>query len=131
MPQNRWQLGVCFYGGLDFTTTPYSLTNAGTLNGKAFWTQPGGPNTQVFPTQKNNQPWPDYPIPGMIINEFIPWFSPGCLHSIKFWSIIREYDYDTQQSCALITCSICNYVQNVYEPFEEWLEPITHAIVIG
>lgn len=114
---NQWAIGAMFYGGL--------------VNGQPFFVQPGGIGTPVYPTQKNAQPWPEYPIPGLFINEFIPIWTPGCGHSTNFWLVIREYDYVSQNSVALICCSVCTFVENVYSPFEEWLEPITHAIVIA
>lgn len=116
-PTNRWQIGT--------------LYNQGLQNGQPFWTQPGGPGSQVLPTQRNGEPWQDYPVPGLVIQEMSPWFVPGCLHSIKYWAIVREWDYLTNQSCALVTCPVCSYVQNVIEPFEEWLNPIQRAIIVG
>lgn len=117
MATNTWALGTMYYGGI--------------VAGQPFFTQPGGPHTPVFPTQKNAEPWPDFPIPGMIINEYVPWWSPECGHSICEWSVIREFNYNTNSSCALITCRICNFIQAVYEPFENWLNPIEHAIVVA
>jgi hypothetical protein len=117
-PTNRWQIGAMYFNGL--------------MNGSptAFFTQPGGVGTQVFPTQYDG-PWVDFPISGLVISEYTPWWAPGCGHSIRFWKIIRDYDYDTQMSCALITCSVCSFVQNVYEPFEEYLNPTQHAIIVA
>lgn len=116
---NRWEIGVMYYQG----------AMNGTPN---FYTQPDGPGTQVFPTQKNNQPWPEWPAAGgMIINETTPWWSPPCGHSLRFWQVIREYDYDNDVSCALVTCSYCSFVVNVIRPFEEWLNPQQFAIIVG
>lgn len=114
--QNRWQLGVMYGGGL--------------LDGQPFYTQPGGPSTEVFPTQRNAEPWPEYPIPGLVIQEYSPWWSPGCGHSIKSWSIVKEFDYDNDISCALICCRVCLYVQRVVEPYEEILNPQVYAIIL-
>ena len=115
---NRWAIG--------------ELYNLGYQNGVAgFWTQPGGPGTPVYPTQQNAAPWPEYPIPGLVIQEYSPWFSPGCGHSVKTLECIREWDYDTNMSVALICCNICTYVQRTIEPFEEWLNPIQNAIIIA
>src|SRR5271156_354054 len=105
MPTNDWQIG--------------GLYRRGTFNGvPGYFSQPGGIGQPVFPTQQNAQPWPDYPIPGLFIQEYLPWWSPGCGHSIKEWMVIREFDYDSNQSVALICCCICTFVQNVYSPFE-------------
>lgn len=103
----------------------------GLLNGQPFYSQPGGPFTQVFPTQVDAQPWPDYPIPGQILQETNPWWFPNCQHSLKFWSVIREWDYDENIDCALICCSICSYIQAVYRPFDSWLNPIEHSIIVA
>ncbi len=115
--QNRWVIGGLYQLGL--------------LNGQPFYTQPGGIGTQVFPTQANAVPWPEYPVPGLILNEYVPWWAPGCGHSIKYWKIFKEWDYDTNQSCALVCCPACTYVQSVIEPFEEWLNPIQRAIIVS
>lgn len=114
---NTWQLGVMYTGGI--------------VNGLLFFTQPGGPGTEVFPHQKNAEPWPEYPIPGLIINEYVPWWAPPCGHSIKTFKVIREYDYDTQSSVALVTCDVCTFVISVITPFEEWLNPIERAIIVS
>lgn len=98
MPTNRYTVGV-----------PYTFQ----LNGADFFTQPGGPGTQVFPTQQNNTPWADYPIPGLTTNEYVPWFAPGCGHAIKHIKIIPEYDYVNDQPVSLVCCEICTYVQVV------------------
>jgi hypothetical protein len=45
------------------------------------------------------------------------------LHSIKEWTIIREFDYETNMSVALITCRICSYCQGKMEPFDSWYLP--------
>lgn len=103
----------------------------GLLNGLPFYTQIGGRFGKVVPHQANAEPWPDYPIPGLILQEFVPWFSPQCGHSIKSYRIIREFDYETNDSVALITCPECSYVQNYLVPFEAWLDPIIHAIIIA
>ena|SRR5882762_8908386 len=113
---NRWTVGAMYQGGL--------------VSGLPFFTQPGGVGTQVFPSQQNAQPWVEYPVIGEVINEYQPWWPPGCLHSVKFWKIYKEFDYVTQLSCALICCPICTYVQRVVEPYDEILDPIAYAIIM-
>jgi hypothetical protein len=103
----------------------------GLLNGAPFFTQPGGPGTQVFPTQANNIPWTDYPTVGLVLSEISPWWFPPCLHSIKSWKLIREFDYETNQSCCLICCEVCSFVVRAVIPYEEILNPIQYAIVIA
>lgn len=115
--QNRWQIGVMYYPQGPPPTT--------------YFTQPGGPNTPTFPTQANAVPWDAYPIPGLILNEYSPWWAPPCGHSLKEWLVIREWDYDTNMSVALVCCRICSYVVSTIEPFEEWLNPIERAIIVS
>jgi hypothetical protein len=115
--QNRWAIGEMYYGGL--------------VGGQVFFTQPLGPSTAVTPSQQNSQPWTDWPVVGLIINEYSPFWAPGCGHSCKELAIVREFDYETNKSVALICCNICYYVQRVIEPFEEWLNPIQNAIIIA
>lgn len=117
MATNRWQIGALYYPGGPPPTS--------------YFTQPGGIGSKVYPTQKNAEPWPDFPVPGMIINEYVPWWSPNCGHSISEWLIIREYDYDENVDCALICCRVCSYCQAVYRPFSSWLNPIEHAIIVA
>lgn len=117
MTANRWAVGELYYPG----GPP----------GTGYFTQPGGPGTAVFPTQQNGTPWTDWPVVGLVIQEYQPWWAPGCGHSIKEWTVIREWDYETNQSVALVTCRVCSYVQSTVEPFEEWLNPIQYAILIA
>ena len=117
MSQNRWAIGVMYYGGL--------------VDGQPFFTQPGGPGTQVFPTQANAVPWTDYPIPGLILNEYNPWWAPPCGHSLKYFDLIQEFDYETNSSVMLITCAVCNFVVNTIEPASEAYNPIERAIIIS
>ena len=120
MPANRWTLGV-----------PYSFL----LNGAEFFSQPGGPNTAVFP-QEQNGPWADYPIGGMTINETTQWVGTGCGHFTKEYRIVQEFDYVLGQPCQLLTCTICSYVQRVvygasqYGPGELY-DPILYAVIVA
>lgn len=120
--QNRWQIGVMYGNGY--------------VNGQPFFQQPNGPGTAVFPTEQNGQPWSAWPAAGVIpFQEYNPWWSPGCGHSIKFWKIIREFDYDTNQSVALVVCSTCQFVVSAhYQPFDTWFEPTpsnSNVIIVG
>lgn len=115
--QNRWTIGVMYEQGI--------------VSGVPFFTQPDGPGTIVLPTQANAVPWDAYPIQGLILNEYSPWWSPSCGHSIKFWKIFKEWDYDNNESVALVCCSICTFCQSTISPFEEWLNPIERAIIVS
>jgi hypothetical protein len=117
MPSNRWQIGALYYDGY--------------VNGQPFFVQPGGIGTAVFPTQKNAAPWPEYPIPGLVINEYVPIWAPPCGHAISFFKIIRDFDIYTNQSVALVCCSICAFVIRAITPYEEYLNPIQQAIIVA
>ncbi len=117
MSQNRWAIGELYGGGL--------------MNGQPFYKQVGGPGTKVIPTQQNG-PWSAWPAQGSVpIVEYLPIWAPGCGHADSFWKIVREFDYNTNQSCALVLCSQCGYCQQSIEPFELWLNPNQYAIIVG
>ena len=116
-PTNRWAIGEMYFLGL--------------LNGQPFYTQAGGPGTAVTPTQRNGEPWLDYPTVGQVINEFMPFWTPGCGHSICTWKLIKEWDYDTNMDCCLVACEVCSYVQSVIEPYDLALNPQQYAIIIS
>jgi hypothetical protein len=116
MTQNRWQIGA--------------LYNKGLQNGFPYWTQPGGIGSQVFPTQYSG-PWVEYPIPGLEITEYIPWWSPACGHSNKFLKLIKEWDYDSNSDCCLVCCSLCTFVIRVIIPYDLALNPTLNAIIVA
>ena len=115
-PTNRWAIGEMYGGGL--------------LNGNPFYVQPLGAGTPVYPRQKDAAQWDEYPVPGLVIQEYSPIWSPGCGHSIKFPKLIPEFDYTTNTTIMLIACSICGYVQRVITPIDETYNPIENAIII-
>jgi hypothetical protein len=116
--ENRWAVGTMYGNGY--------------LNGQPFFTQPAGPFTAVLPPTPNNVPWEEYPIKGLVISAYVPWFSPGCQHAIKQWKMIQEFDYDTNQSVELVCCLICAYVQSShFQPAETWLDALLYPIIIG
>lgn len=116
MPSNRWVIGEMYQPG----------------GPNGFFTQPGGPGTQVFPTQKNAAPWPEWPAAGgMIIQEYSPWWSPQCGHSIKMWRLIQEYDYVENESVMLVCCNVCTLVQGVLRPASLAYDPIQEAIIMA
>lgn len=105
----------------------------GKLNGVDFYTQPSGAFGPVFPATPNGEPFTDWPVIGIVVSAYQPWFSPGCLHAIKQWRMIQEYDYNTNESVELCTCFICSYVQSAhFRPASTWFdEPLLYPIIIG
>lgn len=114
MATNNWQVGV-----------PYTLD----LNGQPFFTQPEGAGTAVFPTQQNG-PWADYPVPGLVINEYSPWWAPPCGHAIKNYKLIPEYDYTTNKQVMLVCCNICTLVVQAMN-FDDAYDAQNFPIIIG
>lgn len=110
MATNRWSVG--------------SLYPEGGLHDIA-WSQPGGPGTRVFPQQQTGQ---DY-FSTKPFSELSGVFVSPCGHYQDNPTIQREYDYDTNQSCALVQCSLCGYVAYVIEPFEDALSTIQYPWV--
>src|SRR5690242_11159438 len=108
----------------------------GTYNGVAnYFTQPGGPFTQVFPALPQAQPWPEFPGPSSMVFSYGPWIMPGCLHPIHGFRIIQEFDYDTNQLVSLLTCSCCQYVQRAVEGVDQYgptavYNPLTYAVIV-
>lgn len=112
MPANAWALGA--------------LYPPGGLNGVA-WKQPGGPGTQVFPQQQTSVDLlsitPFSELTGVMFS--------GCGHSIDQPLIQTEFDYETNESCALICCPMCGYVNWVVEPASAALDTVQYPMLIA
>jgi|SRR5579863_566048 len=104
-PANSWEIGALY-------------PSPGGLGG--FWKQPGGVGTQVFPAQQTGV---DY-FSIKPFSELSGVFSAICGHYINYPLVQREFDYTTNQSVALVTCSACGIVQYTIEPFEAALNTV-------
>lgn len=93
------------------------------------WTQPGGPGTTVFPQQQSN-PWANYPVAGQFFIEASGLWTVGCGHWVDYPYVWRDYDACTGESCAIVSCPICSYIQYLMEPYEAFDDPLTNAITI-
>lgn len=99
------------------------LPPIGTLYHKNYngiaWSQPGGPNTTVFPQQNDGQ-FAGYPILGNIISEAGEslWHSP-CGHGWDCMLVERDFDDSTHKSVAVYQCPICSLILQYVEPFED------------
>lgn len=108
---NSWQVGALY--------PPGGLNNIA-------WTQPGGIGTQVFPAQivggsyESTEPF----------NERSGIFNCGCGHSQNQALIQREFDYDTNQSVALVCCPLCGFVSYTLTPFEAVLDTVYQPITV-
>lgn len=115
-PTNDWQLGTTYY-----KTGPYSI-----------FSQPGGPFTAVLPALSQGQSWPDWPGAGSMVFSYGPsWIGIGCLHPVHSFDIIRDFDYTTDESVALLTCPACSYIQRGVEPFEAIYDPNLYCVIIA
>lgn len=88
------------------------------LNGGlgGFWSQPGGPNTTVFPQQETGNT--DY-FSTKPFNELTGQYMGVCGHSFNEVLVQRDYDLDTATSVALLCCPLCGCVQRTIEPYED------------
>lgn len=124
MPQNSWQLGTMYRGGM--------------LNGTPFFTQPGGAFTKVLPELPQGARWFDWPGAGSMVFSYGPWIGIGCLHSIHEFNVIQEVDYTQSppQLVALLTCPVCSYIQravpgtSLYGPTEVY-DPNLYAVIVA
>jgi hypothetical protein len=89
---NTWEVGT-------FYVQPHGN------NGQ--WTQPGGPNTQVFPAQATGV---DY-FSVHPFSELTGYQVAGCGHYQNCPTLQQEYDEDTDQLVILVICSLCSYIQ--------------------
>ena len=106
MPSNDWQVGALY--------PPGGLNNIK-------WSQPGGVGTLVYPQQQTGV---DY-FSTTPFSELSGVFNSGCGHSFDEPLVQREYDYNTNQSVALIQCPLCGFIIYTLEPFESALDTIT------
>ena len=117
-----------------------SQASIGTLYDPHFnniaWSQPGGPGTQVFPAQANNQPYTFYPVMGITLNEVGQslWLFAFCGHGGDVVRVFKDYDPTTGMSAAVICCCVCSTVQRLVEPYEDAIisieMPIKYPILI-
>ena len=114
---------------------PVTQSQVGTLYDPKWsgiaWSQPGGPNTTVYP-QQNNGPFTDYPVVGQVFAEsgMGLWRGP-CGHGWDCFLVQRDYDPSTGESVAVICCPLCSLILNLIEPYESWVDPLTHPILVG
>jgi len=71
------------------------------------WTQPGGPGTLVYPQQRINEAWENYPVPGQFFIESSGLWVAGCGH----WMDAPRIFIDS--GMAVVCCALCSYIQYV------------------
>jgi hypothetical protein len=81
------------------------------------YTQPGGAGTLVYPQQP--------------MGERSAQYAAGCGHWFNCWTILEAYDDVKEVQAAIIACPLCFYVQQIIEPYEEYLNYIRHPIVVA
>ena len=95
------------------------------------WTQPGGPNTVVYP-QQDNGPFTAYPVPGQFFAESgqALWRGP-CGHGWDSFQIWFDYDDSTHMSVAIVACPICSITLNYIEPASRAYDVMQFPIIVG
>jgi hypothetical protein len=103
MPSNTWEIGALY-------------PQPGGING--IWTQPGGPNTTVYPKQESGNTDLFTQVP---YNELTGQYIGSCGHSFNSCMVFREYNYNDDISVALLSCPQCGCVQRTVQPYEDAL----------
>lgn len=93
------------------------------------WSQPSGVGGLVYPQQNTGS----FGYPGDQIRMQEPgqglWTS-GCGHWWSCMSVQKDYNYCTQQNCAVFLCPVCGYVIKTVTPYELIDDPIAYMILI-
>lgn len=84
------------------------------------WTQPGGPNTTVYPKQAN-QPFLNYPVPGQFFSESSGLFQVGCGHSVDYPKIFVDAGEVGGIQMAAVCCPLCSFIQ-YYIPVSQYYD---------
>jgi hypothetical protein len=112
MAVNDWQLGTLYVkGGLP-----------------GYFTQPGGPNTVVYPKQV--QASSDY-LSIKPFTEYTAQYLFGCEHAANEVMVFTDWDYDTNMSVALLCCPLCSFVQRTIEPASDAIGPSNAATLLN
>ena len=99
-------------------------------NGLPFWSQPGGPGTQVFPALPTQFPSQNmgYPQVVMAYPSLYVW---GCLHPTNTAEIFEVYDPYIGEQVALVCCPLCSYIQQIIVPYSAYSNYEDTPIVVG
>lgn len=120
MPQNGWQLGTLYKKGGAYFGAP---------NGLGFgFQQVGGPFTPVTPAQTVDPSSNIPPFSSASTSQATGQFAYGCGHIVNNPEVWRDFDYETNMSCAVITCPLCSYINSLVEPYEAWLNTFTNPV---
>jgi hypothetical protein len=84
------------------------------------WSQPGGPNTTVYPQQENG-PWLQYPVPGQWFSESSGLFSVGCGHWVDLPKIFVDVGLIGGIRMAAVCCPLCSFIQ-YYIPLTQYYD---------
>lgn len=109
MATNGWTLGTMYYAAGGFGL-PGGV-------GRGF-TQPGGPFTLVYPLQVVDPSSTIAPFSTNPVTEQTGVMSFACGHFADEPMIIRDFDYTTNMSVALVCCPRCSCITSTIEPFE-------------
>lgn len=85
------------------------------------WSQPGGPNTPVFPAQVTG----GFDLLSIKpFNERTGQYIGVCNHSFNECCVFRDIDTVTGLSVALLACPLCSCIQRTIEPYEDALTAV-------
>ena len=89
-----------------------------------YFSQPGGPFTQVFPAQVTGST--DY-FSERPFSELTGQYMMGCQHSVNYVTVYVDVYMTDGIRVALLCCSICSYIQRVIKPAEDALTGSSNA----
>jgi hypothetical protein len=112
----QWQVGQLYKGGL--------------INGLPVWTQPGGQGTPVFPQPPTQFPT-NYMGYAQVVMSYPALYQFGCLHFQNCPEIFSVYDPYAGVQVALLCCSQCSYIQEIFSPAETYWNYEDTPIVVG
>jgi len=90
------------------------------------WSQPGGPNTTVYPQAKDSAPG-QFETPLTPSGQYIP----GCGHAQNALRVWEEYDPESGEQAAIICCGVCTFVIEIIIPYSLYLNYLQNPIVIA
>lgn len=103
------QLGTLFYDGKVY--------------GQQYYTQPGGPGTNVFPQQQQG--------------EQVALWVAGCGHWFNHWDVRENnfnppsFDVNYTELSAFLLCPLCGFVQRIISPYDGIYDNISNYILLA
>lgn len=99
------------------------LYNSGRVNGLPVWSQPDGIGGLVYPQMPQTLSGQPAVYPSL--------YAWGCGHRTNTAEIFTVFDPYSNQQVALVTCSMCSFIQQIIEPAENYWNYLDTPLVIA